>query len=117
MFVQTDDGLAAGMFDVLVIAKDSETGRYHPMFLDHRPFAGAPPDDPLDYKAIRLKSKMHHTAGFDDREGAETFVREARESGSVKIDDENVMGVVEIEGWTADDPAVVHVLPNWRKKG
>ncbi len=48
---------------VVAILKNDKTGRWHPIVYREAPIPG-------DVGPRRWKSKMHHTAGFDDREGA-----------------------------------------------
>lgn len=117
MFFRTENGLAAGPWDVVAIVQDHGTGRYHSIFMEDRPMPGGNQGKDGKVKFIRLKSKMHHTGGFETLPEAQKSIDDMLEKGSLAIDPLNLMGLIVIDGWTASDPAVVQLLPNWREAG
>lgn len=54
------------MINIIRILHAADTGRYHPTWYSLRPLPG--PATPS--KAVRYKSRGHHTAGFEDLESA-----------------------------------------------
>lgn len=115
MMLRNDDGTyEMGPFDVLGILKDSSTGRFHAcVWLEH-PFPGVPDPNP---DLIRLKSKMHHTAGADTFEGALVHVQELHTQ--IKVSEANLWlkpeQVVERD-FSNDGFADVMVVGNWLKE-
>lgn len=76
MMIGNEDGtFTAGPLDVLCILQHEKTGRFHPAFVEERPLPGPVPS-PKDMTFARMKSKMHHTTGFDTLEAAVTDLRE-----------------------------------------
>lgn len=71
MLIQTDRGLAAGPYDALVILHDVAAGRFHPAVFREAPMPGG--QEPTAQGFVRLKSLMHHTAGFTTLEEAQTY--------------------------------------------
>jgi len=64
MLVQRSDGtFTCSIYDVLVILRDSNTGRFHVTFFEWCPFPGELSKDTQQITVIRLRSKMHHTTG------------------------------------------------------
>lgn len=113
MFRNADGSYDMGRFDVLGILKDSSTGRFHAcVWLEH-PFPGASEPNP---DLIRMKSKLHHTAGADTFEGAVQHVNELR--SKFKVSDTNVWirpeQMVE-RNFAQDGFADIVMVQNWLK--
>lgn len=64
-----DDTFLAGPLDVICILNDETTGRFHPAFFEENPLPG-PVVNVDQTSVVRLKSKMHHTVGFEKLEDA-----------------------------------------------
>jgi hypothetical protein len=65
----------AGPLDAILILRHAATGRYHVAFFEEQPPPG-PRQAVDDVQVVRLKSRMHHTAGSDTLEGAGVHVDE-----------------------------------------
>lgn len=67
MLMPNGDGTyTTGPYDLLAIVQNTNTGRYHAYFLEEKPLPSWDGSDPV----VRLKSKLHHTEGAVDFEGA-----------------------------------------------
>lgn len=64
-----DDTFTGGPLDLLAIFSDPKTGRFYAGFLEEKPMPGQAYWEGGN-KAVRLKSKMHHTVGSDTIDGA-----------------------------------------------
>jgi len=111
MLIKDGDKYHAGNFDVIGIMKDTSTGRFHACVWEEHFMPG--PEQPETF--VRLKSKMHHTAGADTYEGGLEHVRQLREQ--VVIAEENVWikpeQVVERD-FDVQGYAEVVVVPRWK---
>ena len=80
MLIPTEqaDVFQAGPADIICILQNTETGRFHPAFFEEHPPPG--PIRPIkEMEALRLKSKMHHTIGFESlAEAQENVVEDLR---------------------------------------
>lgn len=120
MLLETAPGrYQAGEADVILIAQLG--ARFHVVFLEEHPLPG--PIGPIATQAfIRLKSKMHHTAGEDTLAGAQARLDEMRET--ITIADANVsreralfvgdcVMVFSVANWVAAGVPFAHVLFPW----
>ena len=110
MFMQNGDSLVAGPLDVVCIRKHSKTDRFHAFFYEEKPLPG-PTKSSEETNPVRLKSKMHHTQGFDTFDEAKAEIDEMREKKKLKIDDENVWTESALD-WNGDVEQVA--VKNWR---
>jgi hypothetical protein len=111
MLIEQEDGTyLAGPFDVLCILYDPVKNRYHAAFFEEKPFAGPVPEV-ADTEVVRLKSKMHHTEGATDLEGALLHLDEMVRT--IRVPPENIWR--KPRTWDADLVAAVWIVPNWRK--
>ena len=96
--------LYGGPLDILCILK-LPAGTFHAAFFEEYPLPG-----PLMPAAslVRLKSKMHHTAGASTLEGAQEHLDDLKQKISVPAG--NVLRDAAIE---VDDPVNVWLVPNW----
>jgi hypothetical protein len=109
MLVKNGDGtFTGGHLDVWCILHDENTGRYHAAFFEEKPMPGPQPEL-KDIKIVRLKSKMHHTEGAEDLDGANKHLDEF--AAKIKVPDENIQrdpipwdGII----------GIVRVVENWR---
>ena len=109
MLIRNDKGtFSAGPLDLICILKDVESGRYHAAFFEDRPLPGHS-TAMEDSTIVRLRSKMHHTAGAETLEEAKQHVAEMREQ--IEIDD---LSVCEKPVAWDGQIGTVCVLPNWR---
>lgn len=113
MLIANEDGtFTAGPLDVICILKDEKTGRFHPAFFEESPFPG--PVDSVDKTdVVRLKSMMHHTAGFATLEDAQQNI--SKDLGvKIKTPETNVCREpISWDGWTG----IVWICYNWIKRG
>lgn len=88
MMIENGDGtFTAGKYDAILILHDVNTGRYHVAFFEEAMFPGGiEANDNLD--VVRLKSKMHHTAGADTLEGAIEHLEDMRKK--ILVPEQNV---------------------------
>ncbi|MDO8408156.1 MAG: hypothetical protein Q7S95_02890 [bacterium] len=107
MLIGNNDGTyVAGPADIACIFR-LPGGRYHIAVLEEYPMPGPPKSvDELDF--IRLKSKMHHTAGAETLEGAQEHLAQLRKK--IEFKDTNVVGDISID---MDDPVCVIQVRNW----
>jgi hypothetical protein len=97
----------AGPLDCVYILRDVNTDKYHPCYFEERPFPG-PIDDSKGF--FRLKSKMHHTTGFESLSCAVANARGLADQTS--LPEENLfLDPVEWNGQIA----LVWIVPDWRK--
>lgn len=109
MLIKNGDGtLIGGPLDVACILHDETTGLYHAAFFEEKPMPGPRPEV-KDTKIVRLMSKMHHTTGAEDLDGANKHLDELMEK--IKLPDENIQR--DPVPWDGT-PAVVRVVRNWR---
>lgn len=100
---------AAGPLDVLCILHDVNTGKYHAAFFEESPISGkVRPMDKTEF--VRLKSKMHHTAGSKTLDGALEHLKELSEK--IIVPDENVKK--EPIDWDGEI-GITLVFENWIK--
>ena len=112
MLIDNGDGThTAGPLDVLCILHDPVANRYHVAFFEEKPWPGPVPE-PEDVKIVRLKSRMHHTEGAPDLEGALVHLDEL--AASIKVPPENVWR--EPQTWDAEQVAAVWLVPNWKTR-
>jgi hypothetical protein len=111
MFIVTDSGWIAGLWDLLAIVRDTSTGRFHVYA-----FYEAPPPGPYnpDLEFVRLKSKMHHTTGATTFEEALGHLAETRKK--IQIADDNVWSRIDqvLERDCSESFADVIVVPRWK---
>lgn len=107
MLLEKGDGtFVGGPADIICILKLPD-GKFHAAFFEEHPLPG--PVKPIsELSMLRLKSKMHHTAGADTLEGAQQHLRELR--AWIVLPDANVLADTPIE---VNDPLSVWVVPNW----
>lgn len=74
------------MFNIVVIQKASDTGRFHPALYAPAPFPGE-----MLPSVTRYKSRMHHTEGFETESEAWSKARDLAEQVDA-------------------DPGLIHVL-------
>jgi hypothetical protein len=76
MLIENDDGThSAGPLDLVLFLYHEETQRFHVAFFEESPLPG--PVRPIEETTVvRLKSKMHHTAGAQSWEEAQTQLAE-----------------------------------------
>lgn len=112
MLIRHDDGtFTAGPLDVLCILHYVEAGTYHAAFFEERPPPGPPEPDFRKLKIVRLRSKMHHTTGAPDLDGANTHLDEL--ATKIKVPDENLWrDPIEWDG----TQGIVLVRDNWRRE-
>lgn len=99
----------AGPLDVLCILHDVNTGKYHAAFFEESPFPGKV-ESMEEMEVVRLKSKMHHTAGSETLDGALAHLKELSEK--IIVPDENVKK--EPIDWNGEI-GITFVWENWRK--
>jgi len=107
----------AGMLeghDCIVILHDRETGRYHPALYVESPLPGPP--EPRSF--VRLKSKMHHTTGFESLTEAQAEVDRMNtifaDKGWGTVPDSNrCLLPIAWSGWNDGEGAATWVLPDW----
>lgn len=100
------DVFQGGIADVICILK-LPGGTFHVAFYEEHPMPG--PVRPIkDLDFIRLKSKMHHTAGALTLEGAQKHLDDMR--AKIKIPDNNVARNIALD---MEDPVSTLILPNW----
>ena len=105
---QGDGTYTGGPLDVLCILHDVQRDTYHAAFFEEKPFPGEVPAVG-DTSIVRLKSKMHHTGGSPDLEGAKEHLREL--SDQIEVPPENIWK----DPLTWDgEVGIVLVVPNWR---
>lgn len=110
MLLPTGDGTySMGPLDAIFIWKHRETGRFHPVFFEEYPMPG-PPKKLEEMAVVRLKSKMHHAAGFLLREEAIASIDDFRKS--IFVDDECVF--LDPIDW--DGEVEIMIVPNWRRR-
>lgn len=113
---QPDGTLKADPFDLLGVVKDTSTGRYHmTLWLEH-PLPSQGWANENSTGPIRLKSKLHHTAGAETFEGALEHLRELRKK--LAIDDVCVWDSPDLcfaRNFVEDGFASVLMMGNWRK--
>jgi hypothetical protein len=63
-----EGGFSASNMDLLCILFNEAPGTYHPAFFEESPLPGPIQDNP---STVRLKSKFHHTSGFQTLEEAQ----------------------------------------------
>ena len=109
MLIENGDGtFIGGPFDVLTILHDRRANRFHAAFFEEKPMPGPIEKNPT---VIRLKSKMHHTGGSPDLEGARKHLDELAEK--IKVPEENIWR--DPHDWDAQKMAAVWAVPNWKK--
>lgn len=80
MMISNGDGTyTGGMYDVVGILHGADD-RFYAAYLFERPMPGPIETPP---KVVRLETKMHHTAGSDDFEGAVEHARALSEQINV----------------------------------
>lgn len=108
MLIATDNAnvFNGGEADMICILK-LPGGRYHVAFYEENPMPG--PVQPIrELSFVRLKSKMHHTAGAENLEEAQEHARQLREK--IILPNSNVFITEAIE---LEDPVSVWAVPNW----
>lgn len=112
MLIEQGDGTAiGGPLDVICLLQDVNTGRFHPCFIEEYPLPG-PIKDSTAPGPVRLKSRMHHSAGADTLEGGLKLLEELTkmiflEPGNVLREPVRWNGVI----------GFVLVMDNWRAEG
>lgn len=108
MLINNGDGThTGGPLDILCILHDVERDRFHAAFAEEMPMPGSVPavgDMPL----VRLKSKMHHTAGAPALEEALVHLDDL--AGKIHVPPENVWR--DPRPW--DGEPFVTIVANWR---
>ena len=106
--------VTAGPLDLITIVLDAKTKRYHPYFLEWHPLPGQFDAEVKDVTAVRLRSKMHHTAGFETLAEAQDHLRREIEE-KIEIDPENVhIDEDRIRVMDGINASVI-LVENWRK--
>lgn len=109
MLLSNNDGTyTAGPLDVLCILHDTTTGRYHAAFFEEAPFPGPRPEV-FEGRAVRLKSKMHHTTGAASLAGAQAHLDDMAKM--IAVPPENLW--LEPKPWDGEI-GIVWMVPNWR---
>lgn len=98
----------AGSLDVHLILHNKFTGRYHPAFFEEQPLPG-PVKPSNEEQVVRLRSKMHHTAGFETLEEAQIELDNM--SRNIAVPEENVWR--DPQEWDGHYPIVI-LANNWR---
>lgn len=115
MLIQTGENqTCGGPLDFICILKSNKTGRFHPAFVEEKPMPGPIPDV-ADTKFVRVKSKMHHTAGFETFEEAVTNVQESMRP-RLTLSDDNVALEHSVD-WDEKQMIFTMILLNWRACG
>jgi len=57
-------------FALVKMLHNTQTNRWHPIFYYDSPLPGGFDEGSINNKALRYKSKGHHTTGFDNRPAA-----------------------------------------------
>jgi hypothetical protein len=88
MLISNGEGTyTAAALDVLMILHHVEAGTYHVAF-----FEEAPPPEPVQdvaaVRAVRLRSKMHHTTGAPSLEGAQGYLDEL--AAKIQVPPDNI---------------------------
>jgi hypothetical protein len=113
MLIETEKPgvFTAGALDILCILEDQNTGRFHVAFFEEHPMPGPVPSVE-ETNPVRLKSRMHHTAGADTLEGAQQHLRELREQ--IVLPDANVCDTP--IDWNGEI-GIVWLVENWVARG
>lgn len=106
-----DETFTAGPLDVICILKDERTGRFHPAFFEEKPLPG-PVESVDETSVVRLKSKMHHTEGFEKLEDA---IKNLSDDLGAKIKLPKTNICVEPIDWDGHI-GIVWICYNWVKK-
>jgi hypothetical protein len=111
MLIQNEDGtFTAGSLDVFCILRDETTGRFHPAFFEESPLPG-PVEAAAETIVVRLKSKMHHTVGFESLEEAVVGLQEEL-IDRIKVPETNICK--EPIDWDGQI-GIVWICSNWLK--
>lgn len=105
---QGDGTYVMGPLDAIFIWRHVETGRFHPVIFEERPFPG-PVQDVEEMAVVRLKSKAHHTVGYESLAEAQAGIAEMRQK--LFVEDECVFADDPLE-W--DGTVESMIVPNWR---
>lgn len=88
MMLNNGDGThTGGPYDVIMILHNVKTNRFHVAFYEEALFPGGV-DAETNQGIVRLKSKMHHTAGADTLEEAMIHLEDLRKK--LHLPDQNV---------------------------
>lgn len=102
-----DDTFTSGPLDAIFVLRDTKTRRLHVCFAEWHQPPGPPQDfDRMPY--VRLKSKMHHTAGAADLDECKVMLADLRKK--ISLPDSNVFA--EPRDW--DGEPFVATVVNWR---
>lgn len=104
--------VVGGALDVLLILHHEAKGTYHPAYFTEAPFPG-PPQAVEQVKAVRLRSKMHHTKGAPTLEGAQALFDELAQDVLVPPENRWRDRVLEWDG----TEGITIVVDNWRAAG
>lgn len=112
MLIEKQGGGAytGGPLDFVCILHGSQQGRYHPCFVEEKPMPG-PVKSVEETDSVRVKSKMHHTAGFATFEEAVEYVK-TDFLQKIELPDNNVVLDRAIP-WDEEEMAFVMLLGNW----
>jgi len=111
MLLEQEDGrLLAGPLDMMCILHNVHNHRYHVAFFEEHPCGSITDVEHTD--VVRLRSKMHHTAGADTLEGALVHLAEMRQK--ITIDDKNV--ITTPIGWDGEI-GITWIASNWLRDG
>jgi hypothetical protein len=109
MMIEQDNGLyTGGPLDVWCILHNVKANTYHFAFRVERPMPG-PIGNVEDLSFVRLKSKMHHTAGDATLEAAKDRLKDERKK--IAVDDSNVWS----DPMEWDGEPFVTVVANWKR--
>jgi hypothetical protein len=112
LIVRGDGNFDGGIFDVICLLRNVNTGHYHTCFAEEMPLPGPMEPNPT---LIRLKSKMHHTQGAPDLVQGIKYLEKL--ASKIILPAENILREpIDWNGWGGDGTFVIFV-PNWRLPG
>ena len=115
MFINTGDKMAGQTGDVVLIIHDVATDRYHPYFFEEKSPPG--PMQPIEkLEVLRLKSRMHHTTGFDTfKKAKESLINDAMMK--VQLPEDNIYVDSPVPWDLSKGEAIEWLCENWVKQG
>lgn len=114
MFIKSADGACtSGPLDVILIYHNVNEGTFHPAVYMEAPMPGPVPDVG-EASFVRLRSRMHHTAGFASLEEAQENIRtELQPRLGIRGDNIIYDPPFPWDGTIGD----TLIVQNWRKSG
>jgi hypothetical protein len=109
MIANGDGTYTAGPLDVLMILHDMRANTFHAAFFEEAPMPG-PVQDVKDVRVVRLRSKMHHTAGASTLDAARVDLAEIAQK--IQVPDSNIWRDHSPYPWDGQ-PGIVLFVENW----